>query len=434
MFILCFFSFSLAITSSFTRPTISKSTTTLLCRQKAPVHQPVCFVPQAVAISSPSSPSTPPSMTSDKIRVTISPIAMANCPSRFRRCTHSPAPISAMRLQPCHPQVPTTSPWGFIWWADEPGTLFPAHMHTTAEPSTRRDHFVVDGLISGGIVFEGATAWKSRGTSLLTVPPSDFPVHGNVFNSSTPILLNPRSSCFIILAGPLRHLLLVNDAIFEETRTPVIALLDVLDTAGQEEYSAMREQYMRTSEGFLLVYSITDSSLSLYIFPSPSLSFRYPVLVGCRSSCARASLAVCCASQACQSDLLQPEWTSTAKYQFSRRILWKKVWPAIPTPLADPASLSISSSASAFGIQHGHLRDEDEAAERKTEFMDTLKKWRCKDCNDNNSRKTSGLIAWGPVDVDTYYAGSPCATVDEDDKAAPRETGNSVSFRAAWES
>jgi small GTP-binding protein len=35
-------------------------------------------------------------------------------------------------------------------------------------------------------------------------------------------------------------------------------LLDVLDTAGQEEYSAMREQYMRTGEGFLLVYSITS--------------------------------------------------------------------------------------------------------------------------------------------------------------------------------
>ncbi|CAX44207.1 GTP-binding protein, putative [Candida dubliniensis CD36] len=35
-------------------------------------------------------------------------------------------------------------------------------------------------------------------------------------------------------------------------------LLDVLDTAGQEEYSAMREQYMRTGEGFLLVYSINS--------------------------------------------------------------------------------------------------------------------------------------------------------------------------------
>ncbi|KAJ7593481.1 ras-like protein [Mycena floridula] len=37
-----------------------------------------------------------------------------------------------------------------------------------------------------------------------------------------------------------------------------VALLDVLDTAGQEEYGAMQEQYMRTGEGFLLVYSITS--------------------------------------------------------------------------------------------------------------------------------------------------------------------------------
>ena len=35
-------------------------------------------------------------------------------------------------------------------------------------------------------------------------------------------------------------------------------LLDILDTAGQEEYSAMRDQYMRTGQGFLCVYSITN--------------------------------------------------------------------------------------------------------------------------------------------------------------------------------
>ncbi|KAJ3437926.1 ras-like protein rasb [Anaeramoeba flamelloides] len=33
-------------------------------------------------------------------------------------------------------------------------------------------------------------------------------------------------------------------------------LLDILDTAGQEDYSAMREQYMQSGEGFILVYSI----------------------------------------------------------------------------------------------------------------------------------------------------------------------------------
>ncbi|KAK7804276.1 hypothetical protein U0070_006667 [Myodes glareolus] len=34
----------------------------------------------------------------------------------------------------------------------------------------------------------------------------------------------------------------------------------ILDTAGQEEFSAMREQYMRTGDGFLIVYSVTDKA------------------------------------------------------------------------------------------------------------------------------------------------------------------------------
>ncbi|XP_012945849.1 ras-related protein R-Ras2 [Aplysia californica] len=39
-----------------------------------------------------------------------------------------------------------------------------------------------------------------------------------------------------------------------------VARLDILDTAGQEEFSAMREQYMRSGEGFLLVYSVIDAT------------------------------------------------------------------------------------------------------------------------------------------------------------------------------
>jgi len=35
-------------------------------------------------------------------------------------------------------------------------------------------------------------------------------------------------------------------------------MLDIMDTAGQEEYSALRDQYMKTGEGFVLVYSITS--------------------------------------------------------------------------------------------------------------------------------------------------------------------------------
>ncbi|KAH3762620.1 Ras GTPase [Pelomyxa schiedti] len=37
-----------------------------------------------------------------------------------------------------------------------------------------------------------------------------------------------------------------------------VVVLDILDTAGQEDYSAMRSQYMRCGRGFLVVYSITS--------------------------------------------------------------------------------------------------------------------------------------------------------------------------------
>merc|ERR1712100_985820 len=37
-------------------------------------------------------------------------------------------------------------------------------------------------------------------------------------------------------------------------------LLDILDTAGQEEYSAVRDSYMRSGEGFLCAYAITSRS------------------------------------------------------------------------------------------------------------------------------------------------------------------------------
>jgi len=37
-------------------------------------------------------------------------------------------------------------------------------------------------------------------------------------------------------------------------------MLDILDTAGQEEYSVMRGQYIRTGAGFILVYSIASKT------------------------------------------------------------------------------------------------------------------------------------------------------------------------------
>lgn len=38
------------------------------------------------------------------------------------------------------------------------------------------------------------------------------------------------------------------------------AMLDILDTAGQEEYSSVRDHYMKTGQGFICVYSITSRS------------------------------------------------------------------------------------------------------------------------------------------------------------------------------
>ncbi|KAI9601484.1 hypothetical protein H4Q26_001304 [Puccinia striiformis f. sp. tritici PST-130] len=37
-------------------------------------------------------------------------------------------------------------------------------------------------------------------------------------------------------------------------------ILEILDTAGQEEYTALRDQWIREGEGFVLVYSITARS------------------------------------------------------------------------------------------------------------------------------------------------------------------------------
>lgn len=61
-------------------------------------------------------------------------------------------------------------------------------------------------------------------------------------------------------------------------------LLDILDTAGQEEYSAMRDQYMRTGEGFLLVFAVNSAKsfeVSMLYKLSPSDSYFYMTPVHC---------------------------------------------------------------------------------------------------------------------------------------------------------
>lgn len=44
-----------------------------------------------------------------------------------------------------------------------------------------------------------------------------------------------------------------------------VSMLDILDTAGQEEYESMQDQWFRTGEGFLMIYAITNKKSFLEI-------------------------------------------------------------------------------------------------------------------------------------------------------------------------
>ena len=62
-------------------------------------------------------------------------------------------------------------------------------------------------------------------------------------------------------------------------------MLDILDTAGQEEYVTLRDQYISVGEGFLLVYSLTnrDSFTNLPKFREEILRLKeesnFPVVI-----------------------------------------------------------------------------------------------------------------------------------------------------------
>ncbi|XP_048733712.2 circularly permutated Ras protein 1-like isoform X2 [Ostrea edulis] len=66
----------------------------------------------------------------------------------------------------------------------------------------------------------------------------------------------------------------------------VTCCLDILDTAGQEEYSSLRDLYMRTGEGFMIVYSITsqtsfNEASGLFALVQRIKAMDYPAAVLC---------------------------------------------------------------------------------------------------------------------------------------------------------
>ena len=48
-------------------------------------------------------------------------------------------------------------------------------------------------------------------------------------------------------------------------------MLDILDTAGQEEFSSMQDQWMREGKGFILVYK--------YVHPYSNFDFEFNCLI-----------------------------------------------------------------------------------------------------------------------------------------------------------
>jgi GTPase SAR1 family protein len=77
----------------------------------------------------------------------------------------------------------------------------------------------------------------------------------------SPNLLCVRYSLTHSDTSPCRH---QYDPTVEESYLTTIDIdgralqVEILDTAGQKEYSPLRETFMHTGDGFLLIYSITD--------------------------------------------------------------------------------------------------------------------------------------------------------------------------------
>ena len=98
--------------------------------------------------------------------------------------------------------------------------------------------------------------------------------------------------------------------------------IDILDTAGQEEYAAIRDNYYRSGEGFVLVYSVNDraSFMAMNDFRSQiirSLNDPNPplLLVGNKNDLPRSILEQ-------EALALTDKWTSSSKESL---IKWREV-------------------------------------------------------------------------------------------------------------
>ena len=77
------------------------------------------------------------------------------------------------------------------------------------------------------------------------------------------------------------------------------------------------------------------------------------------------------------------------------------------------------------------IMDIDPEVDPEQRFREYSRDWLCKDCLDNPT-KASGLIAWKPIDEDSYDPAFAFELIDEDDKAYLVKWEGMSYFRAAW--
>jgi len=122
-----------------------------------------------------------------------------------------------------------------------------------------------------------AHATRTQPARSTYVPPATTPVHKASSSYKAPSSSITDYKLVVIGAGGVGKSALVIQFIqshFIEEYDPTIedsyrkqivvddttCMLDILDTAGQDEYEAMRDNYIRSGQGFLIVYDITSRS------------------------------------------------------------------------------------------------------------------------------------------------------------------------------
>lgn len=77
------------------------------------------------------------------------------------------------------------------------------------------------------------------------------------------------------------------------------------------------------------------------------------------------------------------------------------------------------------------IMDIDSDVDPEQRFREYSRDWLCKDCLDNPT-KVSGIIAWKPIDEDSYDPAFAFELIDEDDKAYLVKWEGMSYFRASW--